>query len=297
MVVTPGGVTVLEVPLLEDAKLLTFDEQGTIVSTSVLADAPGRANAMLQTEGGLVFAGSAATGDLWLARMATGVAPGTLETLMLEDFAGLDDRFVALAQYGDTIGALGQVGTSSFGSADAGGEVVASILVEFDAMGQELRRTVVSSPDPSVSFNAGDLAVSSNGTWIVAGSQSTPAAPTTDTRAWATAVEDGLIRWMVLSPDTVMGPGGRPFGLFHAAAARDSAMLVGRIGVPEGIGRLAMVVSVDDGSVTWEQLGPAIDGAPDAYQRAATLADGMGWFVGTTRHSDHVEQWLCSAQL
>ncbi|PRP94042.1 hypothetical protein ENSA5_41540 [Enhygromyxa salina] len=295
-----GFRAVVHAPLLMfdiDDAILSFDAAGTVSGSVSLTGAEGFPRAILETEAGLLLGGAGGVDeDLWLGRLSTS---GELATVMTEDYAGLYDIFIDLERSDDAIGALALVGTVD----ESDGDVIvpsteATLLVEYDQHGAELRRTLLSESD-EVSLVGSDLAVTDDGTWIIAGMRYSPTFALPGTWGWAAAVRDGEVLWMHEAPDSTPLAEGFEFAAYDAVAVTEQVQLLGGAALgfdDHDVVRLGVGIDAADGSVLWQDTGEVIGGALDRYVSASTTADGTTWLLGTTSHTNWVEQWLCSTQ-
>ncbi|PRP94049.1 hypothetical protein ENSA5_41610 [Enhygromyxa salina] len=288
-----GFIVYANTPFGVDDELLTIDAAGALTESVPLTGADGFAIDMIDTEAGLLLAGGGGE-DLWLGRVSV---DGALETLMAEDHAGLWDVFRALERHEDSLGALATVGTVDNTDGDfVPLDTEATLLIEYDEQGSELRRTLLSGGD-ELTLQGYDLAVTKDGTWIVAGLRYPPHS-VLSVQAWAVAVREGEVLWTQETPDSTAIEAGARSGRYSGVAASDEVLLLGMVRLgSDGVARLGTRVDAADGSVLWREIGEVIPDVSDRYTAATTTPDGRAWLLRTTDYADRVEQWLCGTQL
>ena len=252
-------------------------------------------NDLLDTPQGLLLAGSLQE-DLWLGRLDVN---GQFETLFLEDFAGLTDRFMDLHVNGDQIGALAIVGVENFDDEDV---VYANRddvhLFVYDHQLEQVHRTVLTSGEPRVALSGQSLSAIDN-RWIIAGFKH----HATDVfvygvHGWAAAVEDDAVIWAMSTPGSVTSSSPRPHALFATVGTLGpNVVLGGRQSVDSTSQRWLLGINPMDGSMIWEQTGDEngvmLSDGFESYTRS-TMSSDRTWFSGVSENSGVASQWLCN---
>jgi hypothetical protein len=289
---------------------VSLDADGNVDETVVLGEVgvgPGYADWIETASGGVLLGGSAPGGvlpgdseqsDFWLGRLD---GNGTIETLVQEDYAGLPDRVVGLARYGDVIGVLVDVGVYVFWVGNPVDPIIGStLLVEYDEQGVELRRTLLAMPGEtipdSITWNGKTLDVDADGTWIVGGDtwDALPLGePAGEPYGWATAVRDGEILWTYES-----SLGFLYTSHLQTATVTDDILLAGYIS-DRDLGERTWALRLDSGTgeVLTELVGPALPSHHHGsqYTGSGVTLDERVWLVGMTDDYEvSQEQWLCT---
>lgn len=279
-----------------DDRISSLDAQGNINTETFVPSDVGAPFAMLETDAGLLLAGAVYSGaesrnDLWLGRLGP---DGEIETLLTRDHAGLDDRFIALERSGDTIAALGHVGLIARSGADiTAGDVEGSILFELDEQGQEIRNTLLSSDDEMTSWYAEDLAVSNDGTWVVAGQRDNREDLTGLQYAWGVGLRGGEVAWThtVESPDAA----GLNHANFVAVEAADEVIFVGALEHDDGFMKLSSRLDARDGTLILQSA--EVIGEGFGFSKGSSQIGSTAWFIGLSNEMGSTVQWLCDVKL
>jgi len=155
-------------------RLVRFGAQGTVVSTTVLTTAGGFKGWLLaieSTSAGVWIAGSISADslDAWLGLYDP--ETGTMTDLVLEDHLGYDDWAMAIGRSDDEVAVALKLSTeSNFYDGAPTDAPSDAVVVHFDLLGNELRRTLLDpSPDPKYSRVAYGVTADTSGRWFVSG--------------------------------------------------------------------------------------------------------------------------------
>ena len=295
----PGTIVIdgYEVGTSVGYEVVTLDAAGnTSTLGSFSYDDPeiGRAYDLADADDGLWLSG-ARDSALWLAKLGD---DGSLTTLVSQEHLGFGDYFVEIQRHGDTIVALAVVGVANLSDGDFREfDTDDTWLLEYDLQGNELRKTVLSSGDDTISTVGYNIAVGPDDTWYVAGTKIGRGGNDLGEIGWGAAVRDGEVLWSFETPGSVE-PLGRPFASFYdVAVGLEHVMFVGRAVSTTDARRWAMQLDATTGEFVAELVGGPGDGY--SYVDADSTTDGLSWLVGNTYtpELDRVEHWLCSVQL
>jgi cysteine-rich repeat protein len=278
--------------------VVEIDDAGNNLATLTLGEQdPGSAIPidLLETPEGLLL-GGASHHDLWLGFVSV---DGSLETLALEDFAGLDDRIIELRRNGTSFAALAVVSVVDNSTGDSQKfNTLDTLLLEYDEQGNEKQRTHLTSGDEQISLSGAALLHGSDGTWFVAGSRwPMDAGPKPPNRGWVTAIHDGEIVWS-REFDGMSVAGSEQVQLdFFDVVGTDALLLAGRLAVDGGTYQPYLArIAPGDGQLAAEFLGPKHADGSSIYWQADRTPDDRVWLLGSDRHEDRTVQWLCNTQ-
>lgn len=278
--------------------IVEIDGGGNVLSTLTLGEQdPGSMIPfdLLDAPEGLIM-GGASHHDLWIGRLTL---DGSLETLVTEDFAGLDDRIIELHETDSGFVALATVSVVDNAMGDSlEFDTLDTLLLEYDAQGVEQRRTHLTSGDDQISLSGAAILRGAANTWFVAGSRwPMDAGVKPPNRGWVTAIQDGQVQWTrELDGASVAASDQVQLDIFDVVGSGE-LILAGRLAVDGGRYQpyLARVLP-GDGQLVVEQLGPELADGSSIYWQAEQTSDERVWLLGSDRHEDRTVQWLCNIQ-
>jgi len=160
-------------------RLLHYDAQGAVVSTTVLATANGTkvsVYALESTPAGVWIVGAAGVADLETGLDAwVGIhdpETGTMTDILLEDHLGYHDWILAIGRNDHEVAVSARLSTAkNFSESNA--PITApsdTVVIHFDLEGNEIGRTAMdASPDPVISRVAERVTSDASGQWFLSG--------------------------------------------------------------------------------------------------------------------------------